>query len=86
MLPIQPVIEEHPLRIDLVKDGISVALVACCKYYYFPVLLHFLQKGNRIGANVEPDFKGAAVNADGKFDVGLRLVFFEAVDEGFIKV
>lgn len=65
MLSIEPVIKEDAFWVDLVEDGISIALVTGCKNDDFPVLLHLLKEGDGVGADVEPYLKGVSVDTDG---------------------
>jgi hypothetical protein len=86
VLSVESMVEQTAVRIQLVEDIISVALMTRREHYDFPFLLHFLEEGNGIRSDIEANFKGKAVNIDGKLDIRLTLILLKAMNERLIKV
>jgi hypothetical protein len=84
VLAVESVVEESAIGVDFVQNGVSVALVTGSEHHHFPLLLHLLQEGNGVGADIKPDFEGTAVDGDGEPDVRRAFVLLEAVDERLI--
>ena len=56
MLSIQPMLEYLLLGIKLIKDSISIGLMASCKDDNLKLLCHFSQKSQSIRSDVNADF------------------------------
>ena len=49
LLPVQSVLDQLMVRVDVVKDSISIGLMRCSKNYYLEVLVGLLQALHYIG-------------------------------------
>jgi hypothetical protein len=66
-------VEENSLRINLIKDGIGVLLLACCKYYYFPCFPHFLYERYGVWPQIHSDFEFLRINTNSEPNISLAL-------------
>lgn len=78
--------EDNPIRVQLIKNCVSVTLVTRSEYYDFPFFGHFFEEGERVGPNCKIDLNGFFVDLYVQSQIGLALIVLKAVDEGFVEV
>ena len=84
---VQPVVDQAPLRIQIVQNAVRVSFLRGGEHNDFKVLISLLQDLPGVRPNVEPnrdDLPAAKVNIDDHFRISSIVI--DAVDESLIQV
>jgi hypothetical protein len=86
VLPVEPMVENNALGVQLVQNSVGVVLVTCREDYNLPFFSHLLQEGQGIGTNRETNCYWVTIYKNMQSQIGFTLSVVVAVNESLVEV
>lgn len=84
MLPIQTVLDDLLVWVQLIEDCVGVSVMAGCENNDFEPFGHVLEEWDRIGPYIDADWEDSFFRFQLNLEIRVSVLIFHVVDKSFI--